>query len=195
MEQEEFAVVQSEQELPAADAAQPAGPAQPLPAEEPAAGAMPAVPDPLPPAMPRQEELPPPPLAQFALEQQLARGRQVLNQELRIIESLDPAVKSLADLKQQPEFGRFDRLVKSGMAISDAYKLACFDRLGRQQAAAARQAAINAMRAKDHLAPVGGGQAAEDGLTDEIIQNYRQYNPRWTRAQIAAFHRSYKQGV
>ena len=67
--------------------------------------------------------------------------------------------------------------------------------LGRQQAAAARQAAINDVRAKEHLAPVGGGQAAEDGLTDEIIRNYRQYNPRWTRAQIAAFHRSYKQGV
>ena len=112
-----------------------------------------------------------------------------------IIESVDPAVKSLADLRTQPEFGRFDRLVKSGMAISDAYKLACFDRLGRQQAAAARQAAINDVRAKEHLAPVGGGQAAEDGLTDEIIRNYRQYNPRWTRAQIAAFHRSYKQGV
>ena len=104
-------------------------------------------------------------------------------------------MKSLADLRTQPEFSHFDKLVKSGMTISDAYKLACFDRLGRQQAAAARQAAINDVRAKEHLAPVGGGQAAEDGLTDEIIRNYRQYNPRWTRAQIAAFHRSYKQGV
>lgn len=139
--------------------------------------------------------LPGTPLAQYALEQQLARGRRLLEEQLRIIESVDPAVKSLADLRSQPEFGRFDKLVKSGMAISDAYKLACFDRLGRQQAAAARQAAINDARAKEHLAPVGGGQAAEDGLTDEIIRNYRQYNPRWTRAQIAAFHRSYKQGV
>lgn len=104
-------------------------------------------------------------------------------------------MKGLEDLRAQPEFSHFDKLVKSGMTISDAYKLACFDRLGRQQAAAARQAAINDVRAKEHLAPVGGGQAAEDGLTDEIIRNYRQYNPRWTRAQIAAFHRSYKQGV
>lgn len=66
---------------------------------------------------------------------------------------------------------------------------------GWGEQAPARQAAINDVRAKEHLAPVGGGQAAEDGLTDEIIRNYRQYNPRWTRAQIAAFHRSYKQGV
>lgn len=136
-----------------------------------------------------------PALAEYALEQQLARGRRLLEAQMQIIQSVDPAVKSLADLRAQPEFSRFDRLVKSGMAISDAYKLACFDRLGRQQAAAARQAAINDARAKEHLAPVGGGQAAEDGLTDEIIRNYRQYNPRWTRAQIAAFHRSYKQGV
>lgn len=144
---------------------------------------------------PQAQEVPAAPLAQFALEQELARGRRLLDEQMRIIQSVDPAVKSLADLRSQPEFGRFDRLVKSGMAISDAYKLACFDRLGRQQAAAARQAAINDARAKEHLAPVGGGQAAEDGLTDEIIRNYRQYNPRWTRAQIAAFHRSYKQGV
>lgn len=143
------------------------------------------------PAAPR--EMPAAPLAQFALEQQLARGRRLLDEQLRIIESVDPAVKSLADLRAQPEFGRFDRLVKSGMAISDAYKLACFDRLGRQQAAAARQAAINDARAKEHLAPLGGGQAAEDGLTNEIIRNYRQYNPKWTREQIARFHKSYMQ--
>lgn len=146
-------------------------------------------------AAPAAQALPAAPLAQYALEQELVRGRRLLDEQMRIIQSVDPAVKSLADLRSQPEFGRFDRLVKSGMAISDAYKLACFDRLGRQQAAAARQAAINDARAKEHLAPVGGGQAAEDGLTDEIIRNYRQYNPRWTRAQIAAFHRSYKQGV
>ena len=161
-----------------------------------------AAPAELPPTESREDEgplaaqaLPGTPLAQFALEQELARGRRLLDEQLRIIQSVDPAVKGLEDLRAQPEFGRFDRLVKSGMAISDAYKLACFDRLGRQQAAAARQAAINDVRAKEHLAPVGGGQAAEDGLTDEIIRNYRQYNPRWTRAQIAAFHRSYKQGV
>lgn len=100
------------------------------------------------------QELPGTPLAQFALEQQLARGRRLLDEQLRIIESVDPAVKSLADLRTQPEFGHFDKLVKSGMTISDAYKLACFDRLGRQQAAAARQAAINDVRAKEHLAPV-----------------------------------------
>lgn len=144
---------------------------------------------------PAAQALPGTPLAQFALEQELARGRRLLDEQLRIIQAVDPAVKGLTDLRAQPEFGRFDQLVKSGMVISDAYKLACFDRLGRQQAAAARQAAINDVRAKEHLAPVGGGQAAEDGLTDEIIRNYRQYNPRWTRAQIAAFHRSYKQGV
>ena len=50
---------------------------------------------------------------------------------------------------------------------------------------------IHEAKGKAHLSPVGGGQAAGDGLTDEIIQNYRKYNPKWTREQIAAFHRSY----
>lgn len=186
MESEERTAPVQEAAAAEAESAAAREPAQEPPAA--AAGAESAAPA-------EQQALPGTPLAQFALEQQLARGRRLLEQEMRIIQSVDPAVKGLADLRSQPEFGRFDRLVKSGMAISDAYKLACFDRLGRQQAAAARQAAINDARAKEHLAPVGGGQAAEDGLTDEIIRNYRQYNPRWTRAQIAAFHRSYKQGV
>ncbi|HIZ29952.1 MAG TPA: hypothetical protein H9813_01780 [Candidatus Fournierella merdipullorum] len=165
------------------------------PAQEQPAAQEPAQEGPAARELPQPEQQAVPPVLDYALEEQLARGRRVLNEEMRIIGALDPGVKSLADLKAQPEFGRFDRLVKSGLAISDAYKLACFERLGRQQATAARQAAINAMRGKEHLAPVGGGPDAEDGLTDEIIQNYRQYNPRWTRAQIAAFHRSYKQGV
>lgn len=188
MESEERAL--PEQETPAVEAESPlpaaAAPAESGEGQAPAEGWEEQAP---------AQELPGTPLAQFALEQQLARGRRLLDEQLRIIESVDPAVKSLADLRTQPEFSHFDKLVKSGMTISDAYKLACFDRLGRQQAAAARQAAINDVRAKEHLAPVGGGQAAEDGLTDEIIRNYRQYNSRWTRAQIAAFHRSYKQGV
>ncbi|HJA26278.1 MAG TPA: hypothetical protein H9795_09485 [Candidatus Fournierella merdigallinarum] len=185
MEEERTAPAAAEQEEAAGPPPEPAG----GPAGESTAG--PAAPAPGP--APAQQGAPP--LAQFLLERQLARGRQLLEQEMQVISALDPAVKSLADLRAQPEFGRFDRLVKQGLAISDAYKLACFDRLGRQQAAAGRQAAINAARAKEHLAPVGGGREADDGLTDEIIRNYRQYNPRWTRAQIAAFHRSYKQGV
>ncbi len=72
---------------------------------------------------PAAQELPGTPLAQFALEQELARGRRLLDEQLRIIQAVDPAVKSLADLRTQPEFSHFDKLVKSGMTISDARSL------------------------------------------------------------------------
>ena len=61
--------------------------------------------------------------AMAALEQELARGRRLLDEQLRIIQAVDPAVKSLADLRTQPEFSHFDKLVKSGMTISDARSL------------------------------------------------------------------------
>ena len=82
-----------------------------------------AAPAELPPAKSGESEgplaaqaLPGTPLEQFALEQELARGRRLLDEQLRIIQAVDPAVKGLEDLRAQPEFGRFDQLVKSGRA-------------------------------------------------------------------------------
>ena len=122
-----------------------------------------------------------------------AEGQQQFEEQLKEIGQLDPEVKSPADLAKIAEFKEFDAMVRSGRYnMVDAYRLACFDRLAQRQASAAKQAAINAAKGKAHLAPVGGGRAAEDGLTDEIIENYRRFNPKWTREEIARYHKSYK---
>lgn len=128
-------------------------------------------------------------LKQVAMQ---AQGQKQFEEQMREIGKLDPSIKSLSDITKIDEFKEFDAMVRSRKYnMVDAYKLACFSRLSQKQATAAKQAAINEAKGKAHLSPVGGGQAADDGLTDEIIENYRKYNPKWTREQIAAFHRSY----
>lgn len=128
-------------------------------------------------------------LRQVAMQ---AQGQKQFEEQMQEISKLDPSIKSLADITKIEEFNDFDAMVRSGrFSMVEAFKLACYKRLNQNHAAAAKQAAINEAKGKAHLSPVGGGQAVDDGLTDEIIQNYRKYNPKWTREQIAAFHRSY----
>lgn len=122
-----------------------------------------------------------------------AQGQKQFDEEMREIGKLDTSIKSLSDITKMAEFKEFDAMMRSGrFSMVEAFKLACYDRLNQNQAVAAKQAAINEAKGKAHLSPVGGGQAADDGLTDEIIETYRMYNPKWTRAQIAQFHRSYQ---
>ncbi len=116
-----------------------------------------------------------------------------MEQQLNTIARMDPELGSLAALAQQPEFPEFDRLVQGGQDLVSAYKLAFFDRYARRSASAARQAAINQARAKEHLACVGSGcQPQDDGLTDELIRSYRLYNPGMSRQEIARYHAKYR---
>lgn len=128
--------------------------------------------------------------------QQLAReGEQLLGEQLRQIAKLDPAVKSLADLAAMPEFGEFDRLMRAGgHDLVSAYKLACFDRLAEKRAKASRQAAINAAKGKQHLAPVGGGAGGEEEISDEDFERYRAFIPKITRTEAARKHQEYMRG-
>ena len=96
-----------------------------------------------------------------------SEGERVLNSQIRRISELDPTVKTLADIAGMDTFPQFDALVRSGVPLDVAYKAVNFERLARGQAAAARQAAINAARGKGHLAPAGGEGPAPGGLTEE----------------------------
>ena len=132
-------------------------------------------------------------LARLARQLLLREAQRQLEQQMEQIHRLDPALARLEDLAQQPEFCEFDQLVKGGQDLVSAYKLAFFDRYARRSAQAAQQAAINAARSKVHLAAVGqGSQPQDDGLTDELVERYRQFNPGMSRRQIARYHARYR---
>lgn len=135
------------------------------------------------------------PLAQSMPEVSFAaQGQQLFDDQMQQIKSLDPAVTSLADLAALPEFDRFNQLVLAGQDMVSAYRLAAFDRLAEQRANAARQAVINAVKSKEHMAPSGGGAQPSDGLTDDIIEQFRAFHPGWSRSKIARYHAQFRKG-
>lgn len=129
--------------------------------------------------------------AALAEEALAARRERRQAEAQRAIAALAPELRTTEQLTAAPEYPAMRRLQQRGMDPVDAFKLAFFDRLTRRQAEAGRQGAINAARARQHLAAPGGQPAAPDELTEAEIREYRKYNPRWSIAQIRRFHREY----
>lgn len=103
----------------------------------------------------------------------LRQGELELENQIQQISSFDPSVKSLDDIVKMPTFPVFDAYVRQGLSITDAYRLANFDSLSQRDAAANRQAAINSVRGKSHLAPIGGVAGEAGKQLVDIPQNER----------------------
>ena len=103
----------------------------------------------------------------------LRQGELELENQIQQISSFDPSVKSLDDIVKMPTFPVFDAYVRQGLSITDAYRLANFDSLAQRDAAANRQAAINSVRGKSHLAPIGGVAGEAGKQLVDIPQNER----------------------
>ena len=72
------------------------------------------------------------------------------------LNKLDPSVKTIDDILQSPSRGAILEKVNAGYSLLDAYKIVNFDKLTTANTAASKQAAINAMRGKEHMTPTGG---------------------------------------
>lgn len=103
----------------------------------------------------------------------LRQGEMELENQIQQISSFDPSVKSLDDIVKMPTFPVFDAYVRQGLSITDAYRLANFDSLAQRDAAANRQATINSVRGKSHLAPIGGVAGEAGKQLVDIPQNER----------------------
>ena len=96
--------------------------------------------------------------AQEAIRQAtIEEGTREMNQQIQQISSFYPEVKSLDDIVKMDTFPVFDAYMRQGLSLVDAFRLANFDLLSQRDAAASKQAAINAAKGKGHLSPVGGG--------------------------------------
>lgn len=131
--------------------------------------------------------------AALAEEALAARAQKRQEEELHGIAALAPELRTPELLAAAPEYPEMQRLLRQnkGMGTLEAFKLAFFDRLTRRQAAAGRQGAINAARGHQHLAGIGGQPPEAGEPSEEMIREYRRYNPRWTVAEIRRFHREY----
>ena len=99
-------------------------------------------------------------------ENTMREGERELSEQIQQISAIDPLVKSLADIAKMETFPQFDAYVRRGLSLPEAYRLANFESLSQRDAAASRQAAINAAKGKSHLSPIGGGMGEASHMVE-----------------------------
>ena len=90
-----------------------------------------------------------------------------------------------------PTYPRFYELVKKGLDLVDAYKLANIDNLTQGMAQASRQAALNSARSKDHLSPTATRGAGAVTVPSDELALYRELNPGMSEAEIQKHYNRY----
>lgn len=121
-------------------------------------------------------------------QQAIQEGERLFDEQLKRINKLDSTITSLDDLQKLEGFEDFDRRVRSGYALDDAFVLTWRDRLESRKAEAAKQAAINATRSKEHLTTTGAaaGSAMEKEIPSGELATWKNSFPDETPAQLRA---------
>ena len=110
--------------------------------------------------------------------------------EMQKITALDPEVKSAADFEKLQKREVFEDLVfNKGYALSDAFKIASFERLMKNTNQKARQETLNSVHSKDHLSKTEGGAGDEISVPEDIMEEYLALNPDATRKEITEHYR------
>lgn len=103
---------------------------------------------------------------------------------IRAIQQYDPSIKTVQDLAKMPEYAKFYAYVQKGLDFEEAYLLTNRSQIAQNNAAAARQAALNA-QSKSHMMPtVARGGASLPEVPADVYEQYRLLNPKATKAEI-----------
>ena len=110
------------------------------------------------------------------------------NEDLKELGRIDPSIKTEADLVAHPSYQQICNLVSlNGLSIVDAYKLANFSELSAKQTAAAKQAAVNQAKGKNHLEATRNGMTTNTDLVDvpaSLESTWKMMDPSLTDEQI-----------
>lgn len=115
------------------------------------------------------------------------------SEELSKISKLDPSIQDAEDLKKMEEYDSFfDLVVNRGYKLSDAFKLARYEKLVDNAAKAAGQKAINSVAGKNHFKNVSGGTEDDVQVPKDVAEQYRAINPGVSMAEIRAHYKKSK---
>ena len=126
------------------------------------------------------------PLVEQARET-VVRGQ--IAEDVKRISKIDPDIRTPDDLCASDKFDDVLKFMQEkGMDAYDAYRLVHFDRLMEKSGAAAKQAAINQAKGKDHMQPVGGtAEPSAEALADipeKILSRWKAAFPGCTYEQL-----------
>lgn len=120
------------------------------------------------------------------------RIKQELREEVAEIGKLDPAIKSIEDLRKSESWPKVEEKVRRGYSLLDAYRLANMDAIGERRAEAARQQALNSAAQKQHMQKAEQQGTGSVSVPSSVKAMYRQLNPKATDAEIERHYAKYQ---
>lgn len=126
-------------------------------------------------------------------EKEAEASKVAFEKEVEAIKKIDPSIKSFDDVMNADNFAEVDRIYRSGgKSLSEAYKLANFDRLMAADEGKVRQQVINQMSGKDHLNGNKGGVSGGVTIPAETLKIYKKMMPGKSDAEYQAHYEKYK---
>lgn len=133
--------------------------------------------------------------AQQVLEENnRAEARRRLEEDIKIVSQIAPDIKSVADLEKHPSYATVLEYVQKGnLSLPDAFKLANFDSLSAKNTEAARQAAINQARSKNHMETTNSVSTGSETLVpipDSVLAKWKRSYPELSLEQLTQKYNS-----
>ena len=129
-------------------------------------------------------------------KQQQDEANRMIEEDIQNIGAIDPTVSSIQDLQAQDNFKDVVAYCNShpGARLSDAYKIINFDRLTNVQKQAAKQAAINQAKSKNHLNKVSGLNGATEGddIPSAEFEKWKEWFPEKSAKELRALYNKSK---
>lgn len=113
-----------------------------------------------------------------------AAANEAIRAEIAKISAIDPSVKTLEDIGKMPTADAFNRYVRQGVPLEDAFWLANRKDIEQKRLAAAKQTAINQARSKQGLDSGAGSGGAGVSVPAEQAAAYREVFPDATDEEI-----------
>ncbi|WP_066453641.1 hypothetical protein [Anaerotruncus rubiinfantis] len=100
----------------------------------------------------------------------------------------DAGVKSFSDIANLPNAQEVLSLWGRGIPLAKAYAAANLDTIAGKKAAAAKQAAINAINGRSHMTATAGGAGESVEIPPDKLAEFKRWNPGATDAEIQKFY-------
>lgn len=114
------------------------------------------------------------------------KSKERLNSEIREISKLDPSIKSSDDLLRHESIGKIQELVRAGCSISDAFRVANWERLMDGARKAGAQDERNRAAGKGHLQPTPARGDGGTAVPEATLKVYRKLYPGLSDADLRA---------
>lgn len=118
------------------------------------------------------------------------RAQQMLENDYKEILELDPSLNSTDEILNDPMMPLMMDKVARGMSLVDAYKIVNFDKLSSQKGQAAKQAAINQVKSKNHLATGAALNVADAGdeIPSNLVEKFKENFPEKSMKELKALY-------